>query len=108
MSKYLDEKWSFAVKRKDKYKCLWCGSNSHLTSAHIIPRKYLKTRYLLENGITLCGTLGCRTHYLYDSGDKKGLHRVSTILNYDLYKKLKKTAGIDYDLNLDYHYKKNK
>jgi len=33
--------------------CEWCGARG-CDPAHIIPRKFLKTRHLLENGLFLC------------------------------------------------------
>ena len=49
-----NEEWVAAVFKRDNYTCVKCGSGIHITAHHIVPRVNTRTRYLLENGITLC------------------------------------------------------
>jgi 5-methylcytosine-specific restriction endonuclease McrA len=49
----LDKRWSKAVVDRDKGICQKCyapGDNPH----HVFLRRYLGSRFLLKNGITLC------------------------------------------------------
>ena len=46
--------WSLAVKKRDGWCCVKCGSPHMLNSHHIFKRAYLNTRYDVDNGITLC------------------------------------------------------
>lgn len=49
----LDKKWSKAVIERDKGICQKCGepgNNPH----HVFLRRYMGSRFLLKNGITLC------------------------------------------------------
>ena len=53
--KKLDKLWSQAVKDKANNICEKCqrvskGLNSH----HVVGRRYMSTRYLIENGVALC------------------------------------------------------
>lgn len=51
----LDKQWSKAVIERDGHicqKCLKFGDNPH----HVFLRRYLGSRFLKENGITLCTT----------------------------------------------------
>jgi len=50
--KNCDMLWSLAVKVRDR-KCQVSGKDYSLQSHHICSRRYLRTRWLLENGITL-------------------------------------------------------
>lgn len=54
--KKIDTLWSVAVKSKAGYRCEYeqCGSNYALNSHHLFSRRFLSTRYLIENGICLC------------------------------------------------------
>lgn len=62
IDKARDHRWSKAVKARDEFKCRFCGASTGLESAHIVPRGNKHTRYLLSNGLTLCGAFGCSTH----------------------------------------------
>lgn len=54
-----DIRWAHEVKLRDSWCCQKCGegwgpTTMHIEAAHIVPRRYKATRYLLENGIALC------------------------------------------------------
>ena len=55
-TKLLDERWRDAVFERDLYTCRFpgCEANTNLDAAHIIPRRYLATRWEVKNGLTLC------------------------------------------------------
>lgn len=47
--------WRRAVKERDGFKCLWCGSEENLHADHIKPfRDYPELRFAIDNGRTLC------------------------------------------------------
>lgn len=46
-------KWAAAVKLQNDEKCEWCGQ-PEVDPCHIIPRKFVRTRYLLQNGLSFC------------------------------------------------------
>lgn len=51
----LDNKWSLCIRGRDKYRCQKCGNSAMRVEAHhIVRRSFMNTRFLLENGITLC------------------------------------------------------
>ena len=54
LKRKLDKLWSLKVKERDDFKCRKCGRRDNLNSHHIFSRRYNSTRYLLDNGITLC------------------------------------------------------
>ena len=49
-----DIEWAKAVKERDGFRCVYCGSKDYLNSHHIFSRNNLSTRFDLDNGITLC------------------------------------------------------
>lgn len=49
-----DTDWALAVKERDGFRCVYCGSKDYLNSHHIFSRNNLSTRHDLDNGITLC------------------------------------------------------
>ena len=49
--KIKDKVWSTSIAKREL--CEWCGKLGS-DPAHIIPRKFLKSRWLLENGLFLC------------------------------------------------------
>lgn len=49
-----DTKWSLDVKKRDGFKCMYCGKTTYLNSHHIFSRSNYSTRWDLDNGITLC------------------------------------------------------
>jgi hypothetical protein len=47
--------WQKEVFKRDKYKCVICGSNKNLNAHHLDSfAKYPDLRYVLDNGVTLC------------------------------------------------------
>jgi hypothetical protein len=48
-------RWSYYIKRRDKFACRMCGAAGvELEAAHIIPCTYRSTRWEPANGLTLC------------------------------------------------------
>jgi len=55
LGEQLDKLVAQYVKKRDKFRCQWCGSPDHLQASHIIPkREGLVCRWNTENVITLC------------------------------------------------------
>lgn len=52
-------KWAEAVKRRDSNRCVLCGMTTHLNAHHIITKRVFATRYVVDNGVTVCA--GCHT-----------------------------------------------
>lgn len=50
----LDLKWANAIKTRDGWACVICGSIYSPNAHHIIPREIITYRHDLNNGITLC------------------------------------------------------
>jgi len=55
LKKEADELWSKIIRSYGK--CEKCGSAGPLNAAHIYSRRFIATRHLLENGLSLC--VGC-------------------------------------------------
>jgi 5-methylcytosine-specific restriction endonuclease McrA len=53
-NKSADTTWAKAVKERDGFKCVYCGSDKNLNSHHLFSRRHQGLRWDLENGITLC------------------------------------------------------
>ena len=53
-----DKAWAAAVKKRDGFACVICGSTERLNSHHILPRELHDTKLDISNGITLC----CKHH----------------------------------------------
>lgn len=49
----LDTEWGKLVRLRDG-RCLYCGATNNLAAHHIFGRGRSGTRYVLDNGITLC------------------------------------------------------
>ena len=51
-----DAQWKHAVLRRDLYTCRFpgCDANTNLDAAHIIARRFLASRWEVQNGLTLC------------------------------------------------------
>jgi len=49
-----DETWADVVKIRDGNKCVICGDTVRVNAHHHVCRSHLPTRYLIDNGITLC------------------------------------------------------
>ena len=50
-----DKLWSLAVREDWANKCAICGKRSYLNAHHLIYRHNEAVKYLLENGICMCG-----------------------------------------------------
>lgn len=50
----LDEFWATAIKNRDNWECVICGSKYAPNAHHIIPRENKSYRYEEDNGISLC------------------------------------------------------
>jgi len=48
-----DKRWGKKVRERDE-RCCYCGSTSNLAAHHIFGRARNGTRFVLDNGITLC------------------------------------------------------
>ena len=55
LCKFADDLWSLAVRADWAHRCAICGKRSDLNAHHLIHRWHFAVRYLLENGICLCG-----------------------------------------------------
>ena len=69
-----DRKWSKRVVEKAENRCQYCGKEGS-DPCHIIPRKYLKTRWVIENGICLC-----REHHILFDNDKGFREKIIEVL----------------------------
>lgn len=49
-----DKEWASKVKDRDGWRCVICGGNNRLNAHHIIPREIPDTKFLVDNGISLC------------------------------------------------------
>lgn len=53
----LDNLWSQIVRSRDGFTCVLCGKTRYQTQIdahHIVGRSYYETRWLIENGTSLC------------------------------------------------------
>lgn len=91
MNKERDKKWSRAIKERDNHTCKWCGMHGN-DPAHILGRRYLLLRWVLENGICLCR----KCHSRFDTVRLFREHVIKVVIGEELYNKLKgviKDAG---------------
>lgn len=59
-------KWAQTVKKRDGYRCIYCGAREKIEAHHIKQRaEYLEGALDIENGVTLCH----RCHYTAHGGD---------------------------------------
>ncbi len=49
-----DREWAHAVKERDGFACVICGSTIKPNAHHILPRELHKTKLDISNGISLC------------------------------------------------------
>lgn len=96
-----DQRTSKAVAKKYENMCVWCGQEGS-DHAHIIPRRFLLTRWLLKNGLWMCR----KHHQLFDqknlSGKKFRKHIINTIVGEENYMNLcmikdEKRKAIDFE-----------
>ena len=50
----IDALWSRLIKKRDGQRCVICGCRRDLEAHHLTSRLHMATRWLLENGVTLC------------------------------------------------------
>jgi len=87
-----DKEWALAVKKRDK-SCVICGETKRLNAHHMFPREIKETRWLLENGISLCP--GCH-RFRINSAHRNPLWFYVQVEDevLDLYKKIN-AEGLD-------------
>lgn len=53
-------RWARAVKDRDGWRCVWCGSDDRVNAHHVRPKRlYADGTLDIDNGVTLCH----RCHY---------------------------------------------
>lgn len=58
----LDREWTQTILKRDGYRCRRCGGTKKLQAHHIKPyADFPRLRYVLSNGLTLCGDCHKRT-----------------------------------------------
>jgi len=83
-----DVRWGIAVREKNSNKCKYCGGMGE-ESGHIIPRKRMRTRYVLENGISFCH----RHHVRFDNNVVFRQHIIDVLVSKEVYNKLKEIVS---------------
>jgi len=63
--RYCMEIWSDLIKTIDNNKCFMCGSKEYLNSHHLISKKWTKTAFNTNCGITLCKN--CHDNNIYSA-----------------------------------------
>jgi predicted restriction endonuclease len=75
-----DVEWSASVLAKNNGRCVLCGRRA--TPAHVISRRYKKTRLVIENGVPLC----MNHHYWFDTDlERASYEKMAVILVGDLF-----------------------
>lgn len=47
--------WNYAVKRRDRFQCIWCHSTDNLEAHHLYSfASFPELRFDIKNGISLC------------------------------------------------------
>jgi len=77
-----------AVREKNNSKCKYCGGIAD-GSGHVIPRGRIRTRHILENGISFC----YRHHVMFDNNIRFRLYIIDVLVSKEVYKKLKEIAS---------------
>ena len=86
--------WSKVVRARDKHVCSLCGSGQNLQAHHWIvhSQKCLATRYLVDNGITLCE--GCHYFKVHMEGSAETFDKIrdfmNLYINQDRYEEIKR------------------
>ena len=62
--KQLDREWPDAVKKRDGYRCVLTGATENIHAHHWVVRRKGSnaTRWLLDNGVTVCGAIHRQVH----------------------------------------------
>jgi len=66
LKKKCDKLWSEKIRGRGS--CERCGKNTGLQAAHIISRRYARTRHMTENGMCLC--LRCHLYWAHKEPDQ--------------------------------------
>lgn len=89
----LQKKWSLSVRGRDQ-ECVLCGKTENLQAHHWIVHASgsLGTRFLVENGVTLC--YGCHMFKVHARGDAETLdsikkYMIPQFLTEDRYEEVK-------------------
>ncbi len=83
ISRPRDIRWSKEVLDKYDCKCVYCGGEG-TDPCHIVSRRKMKTRYILENGICFCR----KHHIAFDNVQKFRKHIIEMYIKRKLYNKL--------------------
>jgi hypothetical protein len=54
LRKECDRRFALAIKERDGWRCVACGSTTGIQCAHICSRRYHATRWMLGNAVALC------------------------------------------------------
>lgn len=54
IEKDLEKEWADAIKTRDGWACVICGSLYSPNAHHLIPREHRAYKFLMDNGVTLC------------------------------------------------------
>ena len=78
------KRWQLAIAaRSNDGKCMWCGGEG-CDPCHIIPRGFLLTKWLVENGLWFC-----RKHHIkFDADRKFRAHIIKVLVKVEVYNKL--------------------
>jgi predicted DNA-binding protein YlxM (UPF0122 family) len=108
LRRYCDEISRCIALQRDENKCFYCGETKHLQVHHLITRKNLKTRFNLNNLVTLCA--GCHNfritaiHHspwiIFEELRKQRLHQYTWFCMNRQKEKLLSTETIDYTMIL--------
>ena len=77
-----------AIRLKNDCKCEWCGKEGHGV-AHIIPRKVVATRYILQNGWCACNLC----HRKFDTIKIFRERIINILIGRNIYKYLREVAN---------------
>lgn len=54
LRKECDRRFALAIKNRDAWQCVACGSVTGIQCAHIVSRRYHATRWMMGNAVALC------------------------------------------------------
>jgi hypothetical protein len=84
--------WKIECLKRDKFRCQICNKKVDFVTSdihHIIRRVYKKTKYMVDNGLTLCRTCHWKIHNTIGFED----WFLESVVGKDKYEFLKKEAG---------------
>jgi len=88
--------WSLCVRTRDKT-CRNCNSDFNLQAHHIVQRNYKASRYVLNNGLTLCS--GCHFWEKVDPEKFRGI--VIGVIGEKRYLSMQEGYRINYKYTID-------